>query len=363
MDPFSLYQRMREHGTLGETPGDVPDARFTLPSTINWMRALAILVKELKLDFASARDAYAQVRRRALSERELNSVCEQLLFALHQLAALRAIATVENKADVARIGIMAWYYGVYGAASAMIAASDGAFPDTHTATAQQWDRQFAAAGLALRPFGDRISDLLGDTVERDLTPVRERGKHSLTGTPMTLDQAWGCHAEYLAGTAKWEQRNVQQRTRDTREFKALGTDSFRTAAARSLRDQAYARRGIAFLHEAARYRGRPTTGTPSIWPTVARCRECSTASSKILRPPSAGLAQWRPAMCRGGSARTSGQRFSKTWRRSGPCRSRRRPSGADRTSGVQRRARMTAINTVSQRAECSYLHDSSLISI
>lgn len=256
MDPFSLYSRMREHGTLAATPGDVPDARFTLPSTINWMRSLAILVSELKLDFASARDAFARVQRRPLNERELNSVCEQLLFALHQLASLRAIATVENKADVARIGIMAWYYGVYGAASAMIAAGDGAFPDTHAATAQQWDRQFAATGLALPPFGDRISDLLADTVERELTPMRTRGKHSLTVTPTTLDQAWGCHAEYLAGTAKWEQLNVQERVRDTREFKALGTDSFRTAAARTLRDEAYARRGTAFLHEASRYRGK-----------------------------------------------------------------------------------------------------------
>jgi hypothetical protein len=40
--------------------------------------------------------------------------------------------------------------------------------------------------------------------------------------------------------------------RDTREFKALGTDSFRIAAARKLRDEAYSRRGIAFLHEASR---------------------------------------------------------------------------------------------------------------
>lgn len=256
MDHFSLYSRMREHGTLAETPGEVPDARFALPSTINWMRALAILVSELKLNFVSARCTYAKVQRRALSERELNSVCEQLLFALHQLASLRAIATVENKADVARIGIMAWYYGVYGAASAMIAAGDGAFPDTHAATAQQWDRQFAATGLALSPFGDRISDLLAATVERDLASVRARGKHSLTVTPKTLDQAWGCHAEYLAGTAKWEQWNVQERVRDTREFKALGIDSFRTAAARTLRDAAYAKRGIAFLHEASRYRGK-----------------------------------------------------------------------------------------------------------
>ena len=168
MDSFSLYSRMREHGTLAEAPQDVPDARFALPSTINWMRALAILVSGLKLDFASAQTHYANVQRRVLSERELNTVCEKLLFALHQLASLRAIATVENKADVARIGIMAWYYGVYGASSATIAAADGAFPDNHSATAQLWDRQFAATGLALPPFGDRISNLLTATVEREI---------------------------------------------------------------------------------------------------------------------------------------------------------------------------------------------------
>lgn len=253
---FSLYARMREHGTLAETPNDVPDARFALPSTIHWMRAMAILVCESKLDFAHAQQAYTAVQRRTLSDRELNSVCEQLLFALHQLASLRAISSVANKADVARIGIMAWYYGVYGAVSAMIAAGDGSFPSTHAATAQQWDRQFAATGLALAPFAGRISSLLGETVERELAPVHERGKHSLTVTPTTVEHAWGCYAEYLAGTAKWEQWNIQERLRESKDFKALGVDNFRTSGARALRDAAFSRRGIAFLHQASRYRGK-----------------------------------------------------------------------------------------------------------
>jgi hypothetical protein len=256
MSDFSLYTRMREYGTLAETPRDIPDARFALPSTINWMRALAILVAELDLSFATAKHAYVDVQRRVLSDRELNSACEQLLFALHQLASLRALTTVDNKADVARIGIMAWYYGVYGAASAMIAACDGSFPDTHSATAQQWDRQFAATGLALKPFSDRLSTLRADVIEQQLAPIRERGRHSLTVAPTNREQAWGCHAEYLAGTAKWEQWNIQERVRQTKEFKALGTDSFRSAAARALRDDAFDRRGIAFLHEASRYRGK-----------------------------------------------------------------------------------------------------------
>jgi hypothetical protein len=256
MSDFSLYSRMREHGTLAETPNDVPDVRFALPSTIHWMRALAILVADTALDYSTARAFYVKVQRRSLSAKETNSICEQLLFALHQIASLRAIANVPNKADVARIGIVAWYYGVYGAASAMIAAADGSFPDNHAATAEQWDRRFPANGLAMPPFGDRLSNLLDDTVKDELAPIRSRGKHSLTSPPTTAEQAWGCCAEYVSGTADWEQWNIRERVVETREFKALDTDNFRTIAARRVRDAWYEKRGIAFLHEAFRYRGK-----------------------------------------------------------------------------------------------------------
>lgn len=255
MDKFSLYERMREHGTLAEAPREVPDARFALPSTINWMRALAILV-DPGLDFQAARHFYKKVHRRALTDRELNSVGEQMLFTLHQIAALQAIAKAENGADVARVGIVAWYYGVYGAASAMIAAADGSFPVTHAATAQQWLRQFPANNLALEPFDGRLSNLLDETVQRELAPVRLRGSHSLTIKPTTMEQAWGCHVEYLSGTADWEQWNVRERVKESRDFKALGVSDFRTKSARALRDEAYAKRGIGFLHEASRYRGK-----------------------------------------------------------------------------------------------------------
>jgi hypothetical protein len=113
---------MRTHGTLTEAPEEIPDAVFSLRSTLNWMRAEAILVSDCALDFSTAQAFYGRVQRKELSERQLNSVFEQLLFSLHQIAALRGTAAVPNKADVARVGIVTWYYGVYGAASAMIAA-------------------------------------------------------------------------------------------------------------------------------------------------------------------------------------------------------------------------------------------------
>lgn len=123
----SLYSRLQSYGTLTESPRDVPDARFALPSTIHWMRALAILTVDQKLDFAAARGFYAKVQARNVPEPEFNTVCEQLLFVLNQIAALQALASASNKADVARTAIVVWYYGVYSAASAMTAAMDAPF--------------------------------------------------------------------------------------------------------------------------------------------------------------------------------------------------------------------------------------------
>jgi hypothetical protein len=252
----SLYSRIQTHGTLTEKPQDVPDARFALPSTIHWMRALAILVADQKLDFAAGRTFYAKVQARSLSDRELNTVCEQLLFVLNQIAALQALRSAPNKADVARTAIVTWYYGVYSAASAMTAAMDGSFQDNHAETARKWQERFPDKNLAMHPFADCLSSVVPGTVDTELAPVRARGRHSLVNEPTTTQEAWGCCAEYLSGTAGWERWNVEERVRDTPAFKALGVADFRTKAARQLRDAAYARRSIAFLHQASRYRGK-----------------------------------------------------------------------------------------------------------
>jgi hypothetical protein len=53
--------------------------------------------------------------------------------------------------------------------------------------------------------------------------------------------------EYVPGTADWEQWNIRERLKGTREFKDLGVADFRTKPERELRDAAYARNGIAFL--------------------------------------------------------------------------------------------------------------------
>ena len=45
-------------------------------------------------------------------------------------------------------------------------------------------------------------------------------------------------AEYLSGTADWEQWNIRERLKGTREFKDLGVADFRTKPERELRRDA-----------------------------------------------------------------------------------------------------------------------------
>lgn len=64
----SLYSRMQSYGTLIEAPRDVPDARFALPATVHWMRALAIATVDQKLNFAAGRGFYANVHARGVPD-------------------------------------------------------------------------------------------------------------------------------------------------------------------------------------------------------------------------------------------------------------------------------------------------------
>lgn len=253
---FSLYSRLRSFGTIDDKPSDIPDVLYALPSTVNWMKSLALVVKDQQLNYKSARDFYSKIQVRKSSDAQLNTTFEQLLFSLNQIASLRAMSIIPNKADVARMAIVTWYYAIYGSASAMIAVADGSFQSTHAATANQWDQIFSAKGLVMSPFSDRLSNLLNNTIKEELSPIRLRGKHSLTVAPKNAIQGFGCLAEYLSGCARWEQWNLEQRVRSQSEFKKLGVDNFRTKAAIVLRDVAFQKVSLSFLHQAYRYRGK-----------------------------------------------------------------------------------------------------------
>lgn len=250
-----LYTRITQQGTLSEPKG-VPDPQFSLPGTINWMRALALLVKDAGLDYPSAQAFYASIAKRPFSTHEENTIFEQLLFSLHQVSALEALRPVLNQADVARVAIVAWYYGVYSAASAMIAAQDGSLQDDHAGTAIVWDRQFAQRGMVMPPFDMRVSTLVEKDVEAEIGMLRAGNTSDLRTEPLSAPDARGALCAYLSGNAGFFKWRVEQDIRESKEFKALGVTNFRSGAARQLRDERLKKRVVCFVHQAIRYRGK-----------------------------------------------------------------------------------------------------------
>jgi len=248
-----LYKRIFGEGTLTEPKG-VPNPGFALSATINWMRALTVLVGDL--DFPAALAFYASEKKQNSSRLAENTVIEQLILALHQLAAVEAMRTAERRADVARAGVICWYYGVSCAASAMIAAQDGTIQGTHAATAERWVDQFPARDRAPSPFHLRVSTLVEAKANNEVQLLRAGNNFTLQWEPGTRADALGACCAYLPGSVDCYRWKSCEKLRKTPEFKALGVSDFRSKPARELRDQRLAGRSVAFLHQAFRYRGK-----------------------------------------------------------------------------------------------------------
>jgi hypothetical protein len=255
MSKFSLFQRFIEQGTVSE-PDGIPNPLYALPSTVNWMRAYAILIEDEELDFQSAKNFYKSVQPRKMSPSEENSVFEHLLLALHQLSALQALAEVPCQADIARVASVAWYYGIYAAVSAMIAANDGSVQDNHTKTANTWDRQFGQNSLIPHPFDLRVTTLVKADADIQIDAIRKGPKINLVNTPTTPSEAHQAICGYLSGTRNWWQWKTELDIRRDKAFKDLDVTDFRTKKARTLRDERLKKQCISFMHQAFRFRGK-----------------------------------------------------------------------------------------------------------
>lgn len=251
---FSLRDRFISQGTLSDPLG-IPDPAFSLPGTLNWMRALAILVDAGGIAPASMKAHFTGTSKAALSDQAINTVYEQLLMALHHLASIRAMGGNGKRIDTARSAIVTWYYGIYHAASAMIAAKDGCCQENHTETANAWDRQFAVPGLVPEPFSWRVSTLVTKDVAAEIDKLRRGNKHGLNSWPADTAEALGACMAYLKGSAEWRAEYIEEDLK-RKELKALKLDNFRTRQAQELRDARLRSKGFGFVHQAFRYRGK-----------------------------------------------------------------------------------------------------------
>ena len=101
-----LYKRIIEGGTINEPEGK-PKPQFALPSTVNWMRSLALLIDHEAISFDSAKQFYLAQGKRNMGTLVENTVLEQLFLGLHHLSALEKMKSDSPAADYARIGILA----------------------------------------------------------------------------------------------------------------------------------------------------------------------------------------------------------------------------------------------------------------
>jgi hypothetical protein len=255
-----LYERITANrpsctGTLAE-PNGAPEPRFALQGTTNWMHALAMVVKDEGIDKLSMQAKYNNIQRLAnLSELAMNTVFEQLLMSLHHLSALHAMVAASSDRDLARVGVMTWYYGIYCAASAMIAAKDGSQQQDHSGTATQWDRQIVQANLAVPPFSYRLSSLVKKEAMAEIATLRNNNNFSLPNRPTNATDARGACISYLSGTRDYLEWQVCEILR-TKELPKLGVNNFRTANAQQLRDSRLQGKSLGFVHQAFRYRGK-----------------------------------------------------------------------------------------------------------
>ena len=254
MTQFSLYQRFLNQGTL--TEDKVPDPQYALPSTVHWMRAVAILVKENKLDFAHANEFFEHVTKSNMSRSQENTVFEHLLLAVHQLSALRALENVTKQSDIVRVASVGWYYGIYAAATAMVAAQEGTIQDNHRGTANAWDRQLVQNKLILYPFDLRVSTLVKKDADAEIAHFRKGPKANLVSKPKTVEDARQAMCAYLSGTTKWRRSAIEEKLKQSADFTELNVPDFRTKDARVLRDKRLSKDQVSFLHLAIRFRGK-----------------------------------------------------------------------------------------------------------
>jgi hypothetical protein len=255
MEKFNLYHRLTQNGTLSEPQG-LPDSDFSLPSTVYWMHALALLTREIPLNFSTATTFYQKVQKRAAPQHEINTIFEQLLFAVHQLSALSALRNIPRKGDMARVGIVAWYYGIYAAASAMVTAKDGTFQEDHSGTANQWDKQLSACRLIMSPFNYRLSTLVESDYRKEMSAIGIANSIYLQRPAVTATDALGACYSYLAGSGDFYRLRTCDEVRGSKDFKALDVANFRKKAARVIRDNALRKKSVCFVHQAFRYRGK-----------------------------------------------------------------------------------------------------------
>lgn len=237
------------------THADQPTPRFAFQGTVNWMRGLAILV-DGQFSHQQLQQFYQRTQRRQANEQADALVYECLTMSMHNVSAIDSMVAIEDPYPIVRSAIVAWYYATYYAAKAMLAASSGADPQTHALAGKAWQSEIVGSGLVMRPFDLSITGITPNNVRDVMSRLRAGNNHDLNTEPTDEGMAKGALYSYLKGTAEYEQWRLEEQVKDSREYKQAGFTSFRSNAAKVLRDAKLNPAHLNYLVQAFRYRGK-----------------------------------------------------------------------------------------------------------
>lgn len=237
------------------THADQPKPRFAFQGTVNWMRGLTILT-EGEFSHPSLQRFYQGIQRRRPNETADALAFETLTMSLHNVSAIVSMEEAENPYPVVRSAIIAWYYATYYAAKAMLAASSGSDPQTHASTGKIWQSEIVNGQLAKAPFDLNITDITPANVQEVIGNLRGANTYDLNLEPNTREMAFGAVCSYLKGTAEYEQWRLEEQVRESSAYRQGGYNSFRTNAAKALRDAKLRPAHVNFIVQAFRYRGK-----------------------------------------------------------------------------------------------------------
>lgn len=219
------------------------------------MRGLATLTEN---DFSheALRQFYQVVQRRCANEEADALAYECLTMSMHNASAIDIMKEIVNPYSIVRSAIIAWYYAIYYASKAMLAASSGTDPQTHAAAGKIWQSEIVDTQLVKAPFNLSVLDITPAHVKEVLGALRNGNKHDLDHEPTDRDMAFGAVCSYLKGTAEYEQCRLEEKVRGSPAYKQGGYNSFRSIPAKALRDAKLTLAHVNFLVQAFRYRGK-----------------------------------------------------------------------------------------------------------
>jgi len=230
-------------------------------AAINWIESLVFVIDDAG-DFkkAALKQRFGHVNRRSPDKKADTITLANLFSAAQYLDSLKIMSDLKTDRDrLARIAVVDWYYGIYWASNALLAAKTGTHPETHTATAAAWYRQIAAVSGGIKipePFSFGVDTLVEKHYREFVDKNYGKSTRPTDERKVTATNARSNCVGSLLGTADWWREKREEDVKNSKDYKVKGFTNFKKKEAQTLRDTTLGAHCCGFLHQAYRYRGK-----------------------------------------------------------------------------------------------------------